>query len=125
MKDSYAERVPRAPDATLDLDEAALRAAVSPRRRRILKLIWNRELASRDIADHLADITWQAVSLNLRVLKDAGLVTERREGTRRFYRADRDRCAAIESLLRTMWQRDLDRLGGVLEAESKKRGKRR
>lgn len=112
-------------DANPDLDEAALRAAASPRRRRILKLIWERELASRDIADHLDDITWQAVSLNLRVLKDAGLVIERREGTRRLYRADRTRCAALESLLRTMWQRDLQRLGAVLEGEGKKRGKRR
>ncbi|MGH8512872.1 MAG: transcriptional regulator, partial [Gammaproteobacteria bacterium] len=55
------------------------------------------------------------------VLKDAGLVIERREGTRRLYRADRDRCAALEALLRTMWQRDLDRLTAVLEAQGKKK----
>lgn len=105
------------------VDDAVLRAASSPRRRRILHLVWNGELSSREIAAHLSDITWQAVSLNLRVLKDAGLVTERRDGTRRLYRADRDRCAPLESVLRSMWRRDLDQLGAVLQAE-RKRAKR-
>src|SRR2546426_4976625 len=99
------------------MDDAVVRAATSPRRRRILQLVWDDELSSRQIASHFRDVTWQAVSLNLRVLRDAGLVKERREGTRRIYRADRERCAALESLLRAMWQRDLERLGEVLEAE--------
>ena len=99
------------------VDETLVRAATSPKRRRILQLVWDDELSSRQIASHFRDVTWQAVSLNLRVLRDAGLVKERREGTRRIYRADRERCAALESLLRAMWQRDLERLGEVLEAE--------
>jgi DNA-binding transcriptional ArsR family regulator len=105
------------------VDDAALRAASSPRRRRILRLVWDRELSSRDIAGHLDDVTWQAVSLNLRVLREAGLVTERRDGARRLYRADRARCAALESLLRTMWKRDLEQLGAVLEEDRRKRGR--
>lgn len=109
--------------ARATVDDSVLRAANSPRRRRILQLVWDGELSSREIAAHLDDITWQAVSLNLRVLKDAGLVTERREGTRRLYRADRDRCAPLESLLRSMWRRDLQQLGAVLQAE-RKRAKR-
>jgi DNA-binding transcriptional ArsR family regulator len=107
--------------ASATVDDSVLRAANSPRRRRILRLVWDGELSSQQIAAHLADITWQAVSLNLRVLKEAGLVTERREGTRRFYRADRDRCAPLESLLRSMWQRDLGRLAEVMKEERKRR----
>ena len=103
------------------VDDSVLRAANSPRRRRILQLVWDDELSSRQIASHLEEITWQAVSLNLRVLKEAGLVTERREGTRRFYRADRDRCAPIEALLRSMWERDLGRLASALKQERKRR----
>ena len=101
------------------VDDAVLQAASSARRRRILQLVWDEELPSREIAGHLDDITWQAVSLNLKVLKDAGLVTERRDGTRRLYRADRERCAPLESLLRGMWQRDLGRLAAALRREKK------
>ena len=107
--------------ASAPVDDSVLRAANSPRRRRILHLVWDSELPSQQIAAHLADITWQAVSLNLKVLKEAGLVTERREGTRRYYRADRDRCAPLETLLRAMWQRDLARLAAVLKDERKRR----
>jgi DNA-binding transcriptional ArsR family regulator len=99
------------------VDDTMLRAATAPRRRQILQLVWDDELSSRQIASHFDDVTWQAVSLNLRVLRETGLVKERRDGTRRLYRADRDRCAALESLLRAMWQRDLERLGSVLEDE--------
>lgn len=107
--------------ASATVDDSVLRAANSLRRRRILQLVWDGELSSQQIAAHLADITWQAVSLNLKVLKEAGLVTERREGTRRFYRVDRDRCAPLESLLRAMWQRDLARLAEVMKDERKRR----
>lgn len=111
------------PGRTAVLDQAALRAAASARRRRILRLIWDRELPSAEIASHLSDITWQAVSLNLRVLKEARLVLERREGTRRFYRADRKRCAPLEPVLRAMWQQDLAGLASVVRAD--RAGKRR
>ncbi len=102
------------------VDDAVVRAATAPRRRQILQLVWDDELSSRQIASHFRDVTWQAVSLNLRVLRDAGLVRERREGTRRLYRADRQTCAPLESLLRAMWQRDLEQLGAMLEAEGRK-----
>lgn len=107
--------------AGASIDDSVLRAANSPRRRRILQLVWDGELSSQQIAAHLADITWQAVSLNLKVLKEAGLVTERREGTRRFYRVDRERCAPLESLLRSMWQRDLGKLAAVMNDERNRR----
>jgi len=99
------------------MDDMVVRAATSPRRRRILQLVWDQELSSQQIATHFEDVTWQAVSLNLKVLREAGLVRERREGTRRLYRADHERLSPLQSLLETMWQRDLTRLGSILGAE--------
>ena len=83
-------------------------ALSSPRRRSMLKLVWEEERSAGEIAKAF-DVSWPAISQNLRVLKDAGLVRERREGTRRFYRADRSRLRALEPLLIQMWSQDLDR----------------
>ena len=94
--------------------QAALDAVANPQRREILRLVWDAELASRDIASNF-DVTWQAVSHNLRVLKEAGLVSERRDGTKRLYRADRDALGPLETLLKDLWRQDLDRLGRVIE----------
>ena len=62
--------------------EAALRAIAEPRRRTILRLVGSDELSAGEIASHF-EITRPAVSQHLTVLKGAGLLTERREGTRR------------------------------------------
>ena len=70
--------------------DAALKALAEPRRREILRLVWMRELPATDIADHFGDVTRSAISQHLGVLKAAGLVSERRDGTRRLYRAQRD-----------------------------------
>ena len=96
--------------------EATLRAVNSRRRREILRLVWDRELSSGEIASHF-DVTWPAISQNLKVLEDAGLVRARREGTARLYRADRRRLGALKSVLTTMWEVDLDRLAQLAEAE--------
>jgi DNA-binding transcriptional ArsR family regulator len=101
------------------VDEAALRAVASPRRREILRLVWARELTSGDIAAHF-DVTWPAISQNLRVLEGAGLVRTRRKGTARLYRADRARLGPLKSVLRKMWETDLDRLARLAEAEERK-----
>jgi DNA-binding transcriptional ArsR family regulator len=95
---------------------STLQAINSPHRREILRLVLDSERSSRDIASHF-DITWQAVSHNLRVLREAGLVTERRDGTRRFYRADRDQLRPLEALLRDFWRKDLEQLGRVIERD--------
>jgi DNA-binding transcriptional ArsR family regulator len=96
--------------------QATLEAVSNPRRRAILRLVWDEELTSRAIADHF-DVTWQAVSHNLRVLREAGLVAERREGTRRLYRAERDRLGPLEELFEGMWRKDLERLEDVIERD--------
>jgi len=88
----------------------------------MLRLVWGAELSSSEIAEHF-DVSWPAISQNLRVLRDAGLVHERREGTRRLYRANRQALRPLERFLRTMWENDLERLGRLAEAEH--RGRRR
>ena len=100
------------------MDEAALRAVANPNRRRILRLVWDRELSSRAIADHF-DLTWPAISQNLRVLEMAGLVRTRRQGTSRLYSADRERLRPLKAVLTAMWEADLDRLAELAEAEER------
>jgi DNA-binding MarR family transcriptional regulator len=69
-----------------------------------------------EIAAHF-EVSWPAISQNIKVLRAAGLLKERREGTRRLYRVDRKAARPLEALLRAMWERDLDRLTELAEAE--------
>ena len=100
-----------------------LQALSSPRRREIVRLVWSSERSAGDIA-RAFEVSWPAISQNLRVLKDAGLVKERRVGTRRLYRADRVALRPLESYLRAMWARKIDRLRLLAEAEEKKQSQR-
>jgi DNA-binding transcriptional ArsR family regulator len=100
--------------------QAALRALANPRRVQILRLVWDTERSSSEIAAHF-DVSWPAVSQNIRVLREAGLLKERRQGTRRLYRVDRKVARPLEAMLRAMWARDLDRLAELAEAEERKR----
>src|SRR3954469_21076578 len=99
--------------------EAGLKAISSARRREILRLVWDEERSSGDIASHF-DISWPAVSQNLRVLEDAGLVRTRRCGTTRLYRADRAKLGPLKAVLRQMWDADLDRLAAAAADEAKR-----
>src|SRR5437763_1910030 len=92
----------------------SLQAVSNPHRREILRLVWDAEMSSREIASHF-DVTWQAVSNNLRVLREAGLVSERKDGTRRLYQTARDQLGPLEALLRELWHQDLERLEKVIE----------
>ena len=102
------------------MQEAALRAIASPRRREILRLVWDRERSSGDIASHFS-VSWPAISQNLRVLEDVGFVRTRRAGTTRYYRADRARLGPLKSVLLKMWETDLDRLAQLAEDETRRR----
>lgn len=82
--------------------EEALRALADPGRRRILALVRSEERPAGEIAAELP-ITWPAVSQHLRVLKGAGLVTERREGARRYYRARPEGLADVRAFLDEFW----------------------
>jgi len=100
-----------------------LQALSSPRRREILRLVWSSERSAGEIA-RAFEVSWPAISQNLRVLKDAGLVKERRRGTSRLYRADRVALRPLESYLRAMWARKVDRLRLLAEAEERKQSQR-
>jgi len=96
--------------------DAALKALAEPRRRAILRLVWSRELPATDIADQFLDVTRPAISQHLAVLKDANLVIERRDGTRRLYRANRETMAELRAFLNDYWTSGLERLRDVAEA---------
>jgi DNA-binding transcriptional ArsR family regulator len=102
--------------------DAALRALAEPRRRAILRLVWSQELPATDIADQFRDVTRPAISQHLTVLKEANLVSERREGTRRLYRAKTETLAELRAFLDDYWTSGLERLRDVAEAaEARKR----
>jgi DNA-binding transcriptional ArsR family regulator len=98
----------------LDLRFHALSGA---RRRGILHLVGDREIAAGEIAAAF-DVTRTAISQHLTILKEAGLVTERREGTRRLYRAQRDSLAQLHAALDAIWTSALDR-GKALAEEAR------
>jgi DNA-binding transcriptional ArsR family regulator len=89
--------------------DLALRALAEPRRREILALIRDRELPAGDIARRF-DVTRPAISQHLAVLRDADLVTERRDGTRRLYRARPAGAAELLDWLEAFWDDGLERL---------------
>jgi len=92
----------------------ALRAIAEPRRRAILRLVARDELAAGEIAAAF-DITRTAVSQHLTVLRKAGLLTERRDGTRRLYRARADGLAGLREFLDDMWAGSLDAARRIAE----------
>jgi DNA-binding transcriptional ArsR family regulator len=94
----------------------ALRAIAEPRRRAILELVAHDEMAAGEIATHF-DITRTAVSQHLTVLKDAGLLAERRDGTRRLYHAQPDGLDQLRQFLESMWASSLDVARRLVEAE--------
>jgi DNA-binding transcriptional ArsR family regulator len=94
--------------------DAALRALVEPRRRKILALIRDRELPAGEIARRF-DVTRPAISQHLGVLRDAGLITERRSGTSRLYRARPAGTAELRAWLESFWDDGLDRLRSAAE----------
>ena len=98
--------------------EAALKAIAEPRRRRILTLVRDGELSAGEIAAHF-DVSRPAVSQHLNVLKEAGLVSERRNGTRRLYRARPEGLGELRAFLDGFWDVRLEAL--KREAERKER----
>jgi DNA-binding transcriptional ArsR family regulator len=96
--------------------DLALKALAEPRRREIVRLVWNRELPATSIADHFGDVTRSAISQHLGVLKAAGLVSERRDGTRRLYQARQDEMRKLRDFLDDYWTTGLERLRDVAEA---------
>ena len=94
--------------------DVALRALAEPRRREILALVRERELPAGEIARRF-EVTRPAISQHLAVLRDAGLVTERRAGTRRLYRARPAGATELIAWLEDFWDGGLERLRTAAE----------
>jgi DNA-binding transcriptional ArsR family regulator len=104
--------------------DAALKAIAEPRRRRILTLVRDDEVSAGEIAAHF-DVTRPAVSQHLTVLKEAGLVSERRDGTRRLYRARPEALAELRRFLEKFWDERLTNLKREAERKEKMKDGRR
>ena len=98
-----------------------MRAIAEPRRRAILRLVRDEERSAGDIASHF-EVTRPAVSQHLSVLKEAGLVSERRNGTKRLYRARPEGLVELRAFLDELWGGRLEAL--KREAEREERRKR-
>ena len=85
-----------------------------PHRREILRLLGAGDLAVHQIAEHLP-ISRPAVSRHLRLLKDAGLVDEQAEGTRRIYRLQEQGMRAVQTYLEQVWGEAASRFRLVVE----------
>lgn len=103
---------------------SVLAAVASPRRREILRLLWNEEQTAGAIHRAMPDVTFGAVSLQLRSLAGAGLVDSRADGRQRFYRARRDALGPMANMLEQMWDDALWRLKLAAELEQTRRGPR-
>ncbi|MEZ5354395.1 MAG: winged helix-turn-helix domain-containing protein [Bryobacteraceae bacterium] len=101
---------------------AAWTVLASPRRCEILRLVWKDERSAGAIRDAMPEVTFGAVSLHLGVLREAGLVTVRQEGRRRFYRARREALGELGAALEAMWDDALWKLQLEAELEQSRRG---
>ena len=90
-----------------------------PTRQRILQLVLDRELSAGDIAAEF-DTTFGAVSQHLRVLLEAGLVTVRKEGRHRYYRARSKDLGPLAEMLRASWTARLGKLKKLAEREARR-----
>ena len=95
-----------------------LRVISAPVRRRILRLVWDREQTAGDIAADFT-ISWPAVSQHLRILRDAGLVNERREGRSRIYSVRKEALGSLRRVLEDEWDSSRARLRSSEEAEER------
>jgi DNA-binding transcriptional ArsR family regulator len=94
----------------------AFHALAEPRRREVLALLADHERTAGDVAARF-DVTRQAISQHLRILLEAGLIRERREGTRRWYRARPEGLEDVRTYVAAMWPDALDRLQSAAERE--------
>jgi DNA-binding transcriptional ArsR family regulator len=99
------------------------RAISAPRRREILSLVRDDELSAGEIASRF-DVSRPAISQHLSALREAGLISERRDGTRRLYRAQPEALAGLRDFLNEFWTDRLERLKLAAELEQQRRDKR-
>ena len=106
------------------VDSNVMSLLASPRRSEILRLVWDRELAAGEIHRAMPDVTFGAVSLQLRRLVDSQLVDVRSESRNRYYRARKDSLGQLGPFLEQMWSSALWKLKLAAELEESRRGPR-
>jgi DNA-binding transcriptional ArsR family regulator len=84
----------------------------------------NAELSAGEVAGHFKEISRPAVSQHLRVLKKAGLIAERRQGTSRIYRLRPEGFESLKALLENFWDSRLEKLKTAAEKEERKKRKK-
>jgi DNA-binding transcriptional ArsR family regulator len=99
------------------------KALAEERRREILALVRDGEMSAGEVAGRF-DVSRPAISQHLAVLRDAGLLDERREGTRRLYRARPEGLVGLRDFLDRFWTERLERLRLAAELEQRRRDKR-
>lgn len=99
-------------------DSAVLHALADPRRRAILHLVRDVERPSGEIAAHFPEVSGPAISQHLRVLREVGLLSERRAGTRRLYRARPERLRELRAWLLDFWGDALEDLKAAAESDA-------
>ena len=108
------------------IEPAILNAIASPRRQEILRLVWREEQTAGAIHRAMPDITFGAVSLQLKALLDAGLVKARanaeNDKRNRFYRANKEALGPMAEMLERMWDDALWKLKLAAELEQSRRG---
>lgn len=97
-------------------------AVAAPRRQEILRLVWREERTAGEIHRSLGDVTFGAISQHLRVLREAGLVTQRGDGRTRVYAARKEELGPLRDWLEQMWASSLYRLKIRAEMEDARRG---
>ena len=106
------------------MNSTLLAAIGSPRRREILRLLWSQELTSGAVHQAMRDVTFGAVSLQLKVLSDAGLVESRPEAQYRVYRVRHEALGPVAAMLEAMWTDALWHLKLKAELKETRRGPR-
>jgi DNA-binding transcriptional ArsR family regulator len=101
------------------LNGAVLNALADPRRQAILRLVRDQERPAGEIAAQFPDVTGPAISQHLRVLREAGLLAERRDGTRRLYRARPEGLRELRRWLSDFWADALEDLKDAAEQEGR------
>jgi DNA-binding transcriptional ArsR family regulator len=109
-------------DESRPYDMDVFQALQTPRRREILRLLWNQELSAGEITKRQPEITFGAVSQHLRILEEAGLVVKRQEGTFHYYSAKKETLGSLCEYFEQLWSHSLYRLKIRAELEQARRG---
>jgi DNA-binding transcriptional ArsR family regulator len=96
---------------------SVLRAVAPLRRQAIQQLVWTRDRSAGEIAAALPDVTFSAVSQHLRILREAGVLQQRRDGKRRLYVVRPQTLGPLAEFFDAQWRGQLDRLKTLAEAE--------